>query len=82
MSDAARERLKNLVKTAPDTMGRASDSTVFDFARAAGQGLSFGFGDESLLLIVMLVTLTHLKRSETKLMPLEKTTLLLLMEQR
>jgi len=46
MSDAARERLKNLVKTAPDTMGRASDSTVFDFARAAGQGLSFGFGDE------------------------------------
>ena len=46
MSDAARERLKNLVKTAPDTMGATSGSTASDFARAAGQGLSFGFGDE------------------------------------
>jgi hypothetical protein len=46
MSDAARERLKNLVKTAPDTMSGASGSTTSDFVRAAGQGFSFGFGDE------------------------------------
>ena len=46
MSDAARDRLKNLVETAPDTMGGASGSTTVDVTRAGAQGLTFGFADE------------------------------------
>ena len=46
MSDAARDRLKNLVETAPETMGGASGSTTVDVTRAGAQGLTFGFADE------------------------------------